>query len=322
MSIISGDIREVSSTKILVSVVYPTKLVEKIQDGVKKIYKVGEGKPLQLTVYSNKVDLGSESAAMILPFPLISGKNRVKIINMEKYDNIFEDIDLLFPMENPSIFGSGIGQDSEIQTENIGKYKVSLVPNLKSIEKFELKPDVKKLLSQYYPKGFGFIVCILNSKVKAEYIPLAYIHEICSDERLFIPTRHYHTHVNIQNDYRSGFSKEDKDQSEYEDLIYKTLTLNDEWMNLNAKKNNPANMRSKQTVDWNHNIYVINFPRIKLNPLLKHLGVKITTICPENKFYAAVESDRLPLEFIFSKPVYVHKITVNNSYKYNHDLFI
>jgi len=135
--------------------------------------------------------------AMILPFPLIKGKNRVAVLDMSQYENFFEDIDLLFPIQQRSSEGaySNSLMDSAIDVVKVGSYDVSVVPNYDQFtrlqfDKFNLHPDVTKLLGQYYSKNYGFMVCILRPQ--ATYHPFAYVHELRNNGEMFIPTRHYH----------------------------------------------------------------------------------------------------------------------------------
>ena len=77
MCIFSGPVSNVSSTKIMVAAVMQSKIVT-IHDKYgkpRRVRRPAKGTmPMQLTVYSNQVQLNSsasnEQTAMILPFPL------------------------------------------------------------------------------------------------------------------------------------------------------------------------------------------------------------------------------------------------------------
>jgi hypothetical protein len=204
MCIFSGSVESVAATKILVSQVYQTQIVEQKEKGKKKRYKKPVGKPLQLVVYSNKVILDPTAhdsiagtpggTAMILPFPLIKGNNRVAVLDMSNYENFFDDIELLFPIPQTQSYSNSILSDA-IDVVKVGSYNVSIVPNYENFihlqfDKFNLHPDVTNLLKRYYSHNYGFMVCVLRPQ--ARYHPFAYVHEIRNNGELFVPTRHFH----------------------------------------------------------------------------------------------------------------------------------
>lgn len=216
MCIFSGSVESVASTKILVSKVFQTEIVEQKEKGKKRKFKKPVGKPLQLVVYCNKVVLDPAAhdsisgtpggTAMILPFPLIKGKNRIAALNMSLYENFFDDVDLLFPIPQKSreFSNSYSLTDGVIDVMKVGSYNVSIVPNYDhfvnlQFDKFNLHPDVTKLLGRYYGKNYGFMVCVLRPQ--AVYHPFAYVHEIRNNGELFIPTRHYHGNTSAGSRY-------------------------------------------------------------------------------------------------------------------------
>ena len=357
MPIFNGNIENVNHTKIFTSIVYPSKLVTKKVNGSVKGYKIPVGKPLQLVIYSNNVQvqvlekyvdsdvpgLKFSPTAMILPFPLIKGNNRVKILDMSKYNNFFDDIDMVFP----TIKGEGFrgmlnnyDDDEMLEVRNYGIYKASIVPNFNSFDRlpyneFNLKPDVKELLKKYYSQGYGFVICILNNKniKSSQFHPFAYVHEIRNDGRLFIPTRHYHKKItsNPYSKYHNpneniNIEKEDEDEdiNEVSNYLYGTLMVDDKWMQLNARRKDLQSYREKEEIDWDHEIYVVNFPRLTKNPLLLKPGVRIINgdLNKLVNFYTYVEASRLPKEIVLTKPTYLYKIKIDGNYKYNHDFFL
>lgn len=224
MCIFSGDVKEVSKTRILISKIFPAKIITgKDGNGRMRKFKQPNGLPLQLTVYSNSVKLsrtpfdsnGRPNTAMILPFPMKPGrKNRVRVLNMEQYEGIFEDLNSMFPfyVSNSSESKSyNLSDDAQkLEVYNIGSYQVSLVPGIKSFDKlqhntFGLVPDVKELLKQYYSHNYGFVVCILRNNAK--FHPFAYVHELRKDQKLFVPTRHFHGVNSGQSISDSSFMK-------------------------------------------------------------------------------------------------------------------
>lgn len=360
MCIFDGNIDNVSNTKIFISVVYPAKLIVKKIHGIEKGFKTPIGKPLQLVIYSNNIQMPSinydtevpgikiPQTAMILPFPLIKGENRVKILDMSKYSNFFEDIDMIFPvLKNQGFTNMTYGElnDSEemLEIQYVGNYKASIVPNFDSFNKlnydeFNLKPDVKELLRKFYSKGYGFMVCIINNKNSkpSQFHPFAYVHEIRSDRRIFIPTRHYHKKMttnpysNYHNPTDSGLSekmKENQDDEEVNEIsnyIYGTLMIDDKWMQLNSRKRDLQSYREKEEIDWDHEIYIVNFPRIVHNPLLLKPGVRIINgdLNKLVNFYTYVEASKLPIEIVLNKPSNLYKIKIDGTYKYNHDFYL
>lgn len=355
MCIFDGNIESVSNTKIFTSVVYPSKLVVKKVNGRERGYKIPNGKPLQLVIYSNNAQvqvlekyidsdvpgLKFSPTAMILPFPLINGKNRVKILDMSKYSNFFEDVDMVFPTLKSQGFRGMITNsysDDMLEIQYVGSYKASIVPNFDSFNKlqygeFNLKPDVKELLRKYYSKNYGFMVCILNDKntKSSQYHPFAYVHEIRSDGRIFIPTRHYHKKV-TSNPYSKYYNptdysfekNDDDDANEVSNYIYGTLMVDDKWMQLNSRRKDLQSYREKEEIDWDHEIYVVNFPRLTKNPLLLKPGVRIINgdLNKLVNFYTYVEASRLPKEIVLTKPTSLYKIKIDGNYKYNHDFFL
>ena len=107
-------------TRIFTSVVFPC-----IYDETKKV-KVTNGDPLQLTVISNileNINFNPENDDyIIIPFPLIKGKNRVKIIDLENYPKIFEDLSLTFTDLDKK----------ENNYNTIGKYEIEFLSKISS----------------------------------------------------------------------------------------------------------------------------------------------------------------------------------------------
>src|SRR6185437_232274 len=152
MGIFDGNLENVSGTKIFATVVHPAKLEKrKDSNGREKTYKVPVGNALQMIIYSNKVQLEQFNydqalpgikvprSAMVLPFPLISGKNRFRILDMSKYHSFFDHIDMIFPTDKGEGFRAAANEwllDSEenLEIQHVGNYKVSVVS---SLDKFD-----------------------------------------------------------------------------------------------------------------------------------------------------------------------------------------
>lgn len=413
MCIIDGPVKHVSNTKILVAPVYQARIVKKTNDDEgSKLYKQPFGRPMQLTIYSNQVDrddsmLDNEMGvmvrpvAMILPFPLIKGKNRVKLLDLSRYKNIFEDLELLFPDASEFEYTNSTRSNSysfdakeqKLEVYYVGSYKASIVPRFEAFDQlqykeFNLSPDVKELLRSYYAKGFGFVVCIMSkSGSGSQYHPFAYVHEIREDGRLFVPTRHYHRKPTL-NPYAKYFDPEDGqklrhaemargkfyrpghddldglglpaqmrasgytrssmdnplnpnaldlDQDdpesrvgnlELQDYFYKTLNVEDRWIQLSAKKNNLAGYRSsgeaREGPDWDHDIYVFNVNDIMKKVTLQKPGIRV--IAPDasrlGNMYVYLDSQKMPSEIALGVVKHLYKIHISGTYRANHDFLL
>jgi hypothetical protein len=327
MCIFSGIIEHVSNTKILVSVVYPSALEYRSINGVKKGIKTPQyNSPFQLTVYSNRAAFDAENApTMILPFPLKHGKNRVKLLDFSRYSKIFEDLDLLFPMEeDQQSFSMNFDEDDEvIAVQYIGDYKASIAPNFAAISKvsneFKIVTETKDILEKYYKTGYGFIVCELTVH-NQQYSPFAYLHEIRDDRKLFVPTRHFHSHQSASYKLNSELI----DDSELDDFYTKTLNEKDAYLEIYEKRLNKPKPQIA-AADWDHEIFVINFPRITKNPLF--IGKPGLKVIPADSarianVFTYLDSGLIPTEIAFGKIKFAYKMVVTPVYKYNHDFLI
>lgn len=143
--------------------------------------------------------------AMVLPVPFVKGnKEIIEVVAMDgKYHNIFDKLRLLFP--NLSWRGQSFGGERFADSRNaapppievlkVGSYDVSVVESLDDFGRlqndvFALDPNFSSLLKREYSKGFGFVVCRLQNGAK--YHPIAYVHPLREDGKLFVPTKHYH----------------------------------------------------------------------------------------------------------------------------------
>ena len=117
----------------------------------------------QFIVYSMRFKAG-EDLAMILPIPTpkASAEDAVKFINLEKYEDLFDDLVKGFP--TPRALGGG-GKDvpkakNDLAVVEVGKFVASFVPAIKDFarleKQFRLPDGVWEKLPQY--KEFGFAV--------------------------------------------------------------------------------------------------------------------------------------------------------------------
>lgn len=341
MCIFSGEVSEVSRTKILVSPIYPAKVFKEERQGRARIYKKPTGNRMQMTIYSNNVTptKGNLPSAMILPFPLINGTNRVGLLDLQKYPTLFEDLNLLFPEVEERRALSNNAQSWEasdsLAIHRVGNYKVSIVKNFLSFNRlnykeFNLTKEATEVLGKYYARGYGFIVCILGDK--GDYHPFGYAHEI-RDNRLFIPTRHFHQHApdNPFARYYSGSSAagtKDEDllevSPEVQDYFHDTLMQNDDWMRLTAKRQNYKAYRTDTILDWDHEIYLFNAPFTVRTPYLKRAGFTVQQVTSQqmgNKD-VYISFDKFPPNIMFGGVKCIHRMKISNLYKYNHDLTV
>lgn len=356
MCIFSGGITRVANTKILTGIVYPSELQMRKINGIVKGVKVPKYQsPLQLVVYSNRVGIADSTQleqatieadsnniipvdppAMILPFPLKSGTNRVKLLNFSQYPKLFEDLDLLFPQDTRTNAMNTLYDSIEeaLPIQYIGSYKATIIPRwdkfyLLQAQQFRLSPDTQELLGTYYHRGFGFIVCQLINN-NQQYHPFAYVHELREDHRLFIPTRHYHRQAFV-----NSFSKyyDPPETNDIQENIMRTLTVDDRLLDITSmrvRSHAPPADRQKYkppTIgpDWDHEIYILNFPRIQHNGLLiNKAGIRII---PANatrlkNIYTYIDSTLIPKEIAIGKIKYLFKIKIDPVYQHNHDLLI
>jgi hypothetical protein len=85
-----------------------------------------------------------------------------------------------------------------------GGYIASLAPTLDDIQHvdsatFEIPQDVLVFLAEQYGQAeypMGFLVCKLSDEqtTEVEYTPICYSHQSIAENKLFVPTLHYHGH--------------------------------------------------------------------------------------------------------------------------------
>lgn len=154
-------------TNILVSKIYEAHVIKTVDaDGKQHKYKKPIGKPLQLVIYNCTIKSGPD-AAIAIPFPIVG--NRFKLLDF-KYHRIFDDIAKNFDIED----------DELVKTTSDYDTKVTSLNGLKSY------PKIYEYACKYYPRGFGFILCVVSS---AKFNPIAYYHELRPNKKLFVPIR-------------------------------------------------------------------------------------------------------------------------------------
>lgn len=341
MCIFSGPVDQVSKTKIAIIKIFGSE--KKIIN--KKKFRMKVGRPMQMTIYENKVSIDSNGTghAMILPFPLIKGVNRFKLVDLSNYDNVMNDIDELFPVSKSTLSNAASYNSTDsIPVTTLGSYKVSVVPSLEDFSKvqlgeFNLTKDVAELLSQYYSKNFGFVVCILQES--ADFHPIAYIHEY---DEVFIPTRHHHSteiyDPQIDHDIDTIFNNKHIDIEEVNDSPLGEI-VHDVYASQQIKrtglKRNMANLGIKRKDDlhddivnvhndWDHNIYILGFDVSSLKNFVNSPGVEYLIAQNFNlqNIKNRIDFSKFP-KFIFIGDIFTAvKIMVNKLYTGNHDLFL
>jgi hypothetical protein len=319
-----GEIDETRGTKILVAPVWPAKLVQG-QDRYGRIrtFKKAVGTPMQLVIYSNTVRMrrnpvdidGRSKTAMVLPFPVQCGKpNRFKLFALE-YSDVFDDLDILFDIESSDV--------PSLAVKQVGSYDCKVCANLADLAKLDLHRDLYSSAKRYYPKGFGFVVCVLRQG--ASYHPIAYCHELLSGGRLFIPLRRHLTSNNKSKDpvldresLGSIGSGENQLTDYYSDVIgvdSQTLEVDDYVLRFQSRAiNDPAS----DALD--HSVYIVNRPDTgnKKYPgaVLKELNTKrLETITGYINF------NRMPREITFGSIRSIQRLYLGRQYYDRSDIY-
>lgn len=92
----------------------------------------------------------------------------------------------------------GISDGGPLTVVSHGSYDVVLVPSISALNQaptgFRVGHNVAHFLQEQYGSNMGVLLCRLKSG-HTSYTPFAYSHELLEDGCLFVPTKHYHTHV-------------------------------------------------------------------------------------------------------------------------------
>ncbi|MCI0701497.1 MAG: hypothetical protein L0241_10485 [Planctomycetia bacterium] len=151
----------------------------------------------QFLVYSMRFKAG-EDLAMILPIPTPkdSAEDAVKFINLEKYEDFFDDLVKGFPKPKSAPKNGKEANKGGLVVVEVGKFVASFVPKVKDFDRldkqFRLPEGVWDKLPQY--KGFGFAVFKLKKPQKGEQKvhPMAFEFPRADKRILFFPTVHIH----------------------------------------------------------------------------------------------------------------------------------
>lgn len=324
MSIVSGDISAVSNVKILVARVYQSKIIDATDSyGRKRRFKKPIGEPLQLTIISNKIELsrnpidefGKDSAVMILPVPLKKSRNRISIINLDNYECIFQDFSMLFSKHQ--LFERCIG--------NYHTFLASNIDTLKNQHKVVISQDVIEQLEKYYGKGYAFILCVL--KVGTTYHPLAYVHELRDDGRLFIPTRRFHGRCSespflTDNKFSMYRDWKTSNETNLDDHYHDTLMLEDRIMQHQIKRRDVKLNNTEIQNDWNHEIYIINHPQAITKKNKNGFQVQVPKLDKLKNINKYIPMQNFPKQITFGGIKAVIRYKIDSKYTGNHDIFI
>ncbi len=175
MCCFSGDIKEVSKTKIFA-----------------RIDESGR----EFLAYSMNLDTPND-VAMILPIPNQPGE-AIEFIDLSAATDLFEKIDNLFPANRGMTRGLYKSMDVDtleftLPVEKVGAFDASFVPALADMnrldKRFTISKDIWDKIPEY--KDFSFVVFKL-SKGKAERHPMAFSFKNRDKTRIFFPTVHVH----------------------------------------------------------------------------------------------------------------------------------
>jgi hypothetical protein len=155
----------------------------------------------QFLVYSMTFHSDAD-LAMILPIPTPKGspEDAVRFINLEKYEDFFDDLRKGFPVTRSK--GGDLKKDDGgaapggLAVVEVGKFVASFVPAVKDFARldrqFRLPDGVWEKLPQY--RDFGFAVFKLKKPERAEQKvhPMAFEFPRDDEKVLFFPTVHIH----------------------------------------------------------------------------------------------------------------------------------
>jgi hypothetical protein len=328
MSIVSGPVLKVSNVQILAGVVYPAKVVQRRDKTTGRIrrFKTPEGKPMQLTIYSNQItkERSRENAVMVLPFPQMQKTKRFKILDMSNYDEVCSDFNQFF--KNVAIRTEGINwntwdDDDDIRDIATDKYKTNVMASYRELEKYKktlsISDEVMNNLKQYYKNNYGFIVCQLSGT--ARYAPIAFIHELMLGDKLFIPTRHIHGRVNVASSLHF-----DENNNELEDLMKESMLVADSYIKHKIKRNTISSCTIQAKNDWDHQIFIINRHDLPQNSVFTQQNIMIESGKQSmiDNYKNFIKVANIPNEITFNGIHSIHRITIYPKYRQNHDFVL
>lgn len=301
---------------------------------------------------------------VVLPIPLSQRRNRFQLFDAKNYLSLFADLELLFPINEKShvhrsVYSELAELDDRTRLTIRQHYVCKSLTDVMQIE--AINEDTIRVLRQFYDSGFAFLVVEFSAPpMGADEVvrtggwlgPIMYVHEIIGvtvngkkgQPRLFLPTRHYlysadewtdkytYKESNLRHD--NPFDAEVEMHGVNDDRmmeIYHRRRAPIELMpaGKNGKQADLAKLISARTPPpastiWDHQIYVLNTPRVTQNPLLTGIGVHITAAAPSRLTHAGVYFDvqKMPKELITNRTVAAHRVEIDSGYKYKLDMWL
>lgn len=358
MPIFQGQIRDVRSQRFFTSMVHPAKVETRVEGGKKRNFKVPSGaRPLQMTAYSAYIEVTSVNTPQfaVFPIPLSAKQNRVQLLNMDKYDSLFGDLELLFPLRERSRLEDGKEPDP-LGTDRMVIRAHKICRAIHELYQF-ISNDTIGALENFYSKDYAFLLIEFTTPpidgretvVTGGWLgPIAYVHEIIGVNgrpKLYLPTRHYLKHDDPWVD-KYTYKESDLKHDNPFDAELGTLSGNDDrMMEIHQRRRAPielmplprggktpiaAVVASRPAITaslenyWDHRIYVVNLPRVCNNALFSGSGVNVDAAKPDRMRHVRVYIDpqKMPREICHGQIASAHKIGINSSYKYRLDLWL
>ena len=142
-----------------------------------------------------------EDLAMILPLPVRqgTGDGGIQFVNLEKYPEIFRDLESGFPA--PLTFGAPTGslrtKDArrQLAVESVGSFEASFVPSMADFDRLDPRFRIETKTWAQIPAyvNYGFAVFKLKAGTQRQEVhPMALAFPTADRSRVFFPTVHIH----------------------------------------------------------------------------------------------------------------------------------
>jgi len=173
MCIFTGNINQVSATRIF---------GRNIRDR-------------QVIIYDMFLSSDNE-LAMVLPIPVAIGSDNstVSFVDLSQYQNLFDDLDDLFPASRFAIAAAANQPaDDTLEVVNVGVFEASLVPKAKDFARLDNRYRLPEAFFSVLPiyQDYGFVVFKLRPG-ESRVHPMAFSFSTRDNGRLFFPTVHMH----------------------------------------------------------------------------------------------------------------------------------
>ena len=168
--------------------------------GHTQIFARLSGKGTQYLVYRMRYDSPTKNA-MILPVPTPpkAQEGDVNFINLEGYDNFFDDVKKSFPAPRPPIGRSLVDSiqaaapNAALEVHQVGNFTASFVPHQSDFDRLDPQFVIDASTWAKIPvyENYGFVVFQLD-ELRGEPHPMALEFPTRLAEELFFPTVHIH----------------------------------------------------------------------------------------------------------------------------------